>query len=107
MVVGTDSHDADAFRGVDLPVWDRRRAVHLHALLNGHQRVADANFADRLRRWVVPAPFLVFFYTLFVKGLILDGWPGWYYVLQRTLAETVLSLRLMEARLGVRGEPEL
>ena len=55
----------------------------------------------------VPAPFLVFFYTLFVKGLILDGWPGWYYVLQRTLAETVLSLRLMEARLGVRGEPEL
>jgi len=68
---------------------------------------ARLNFADRLRCWVVPAPFLMFFYTLFVKGLILDGWRGWYYVLQRTLAETVLSLRLMEARLGVRGEPEL
>jgi len=68
---------------------------------------ACLNFADRLRRWVVPAPFLVFFYTLFVKGLILDGWPGWCYVLQRTLAETVLSLRLVEARLGVRGKPEL
>ena len=36
MVVGTDSHDAAAFRGVDFPVWDRRCAVHLHALLNGH-----------------------------------------------------------------------
>ena len=36
------------------------------------------------------------FHTLIGKGLILDGWPGWYYVLQRTLAEMVLSLRLIE-----------
>jgi len=59
---------------------------------------SDLNFADRLRRWILPAPFLAFFYTLFVKGLILDGWPGWYYALQRTLAEILLSLRLVETR---------
>src|SRR5439155_15054158 len=58
----------------------------------------DLNFPDRLRLWVLPAPFLVFFYTLFVKGLVLDGWPGWYYVFQRTLAEVILSLRLIETR---------
>jgi glycosyltransferase involved in cell wall biosynthesis len=60
----------------------------------------ELNWPDRLRRWIVPAPFLVFFYTLFVKGLIVDGWRGWYYVFQRTLAEILLSLRLIEARLN-------
>ncbi|HEY8669750.1 MAG TPA: hypothetical protein VIL63_02830 [Terriglobales bacterium] len=38
-------------------------------------------------------------YLLFARGLILDGWPGWYYVLQRTIAEMLLSLRLLEAKL--------
>jgi len=41
----------------------------------------------------------VFFYTLIGKGLILDGWPGWFYVFQRTFAEILLSLRLMEEKL--------
>jgi glycosyltransferase involved in cell wall biosynthesis len=54
---------------------------------------------DRLRRRTIFAPAVVFFYTLLGKGLILDGWPGWYYVFQRTLAEIILSLRLMEQKL--------
>ncbi|MCW5550908.1 MAG: glycosyltransferase family 2 protein [Verrucomicrobiae bacterium] len=61
--------------------------------------VGELNGADRLRRKVVLAPWLVLLYTLFGKGLILDGWPGWYYVLQRTLAEMILSLRLLEEKL--------
>ena len=36
----------------------------------------------------------------FVKGAAFDGWRGWYYALQRMLAETMLSLRLLERRLG-------
>jgi len=48
----------------------------------------------RIRKWI--APPLVFVYTLIVKGNILDGWHGWYYALQRTLAESLLSLRLTE-----------
>lgn len=55
--------------------------------------------ADRVRQKVVLAPALVFCYTLLGQGLILDGWPGWYYVLQRTLAEVVLALRLIEEKL--------
>ncbi|MBA3351792.1 MAG: glycosyltransferase family 2 protein, partial [Blastocatellia bacterium] len=38
---------------------------------------------------------------LFVRGLILAGWPGWYYVMQRTLAEMLLSLRLLTEREGL------
>jgi hypothetical protein len=52
---------------------------------------------DRIRRHKVLAPIFALIYCLFVKQLILDGWPGWYYTLQRVLAETLLSLRLMEA----------
>lgn len=55
--------------------------------------------ADRLRRKVILAPCLVPFYTLFIKGLILDGWPGWYYALQRTVSEMVLSLSLLEKKM--------
>ena len=62
--------------------------------------LSELNFQDRLRRRMFVAPAVVFFYTLLAKGLILDGWPGWYYVFQRTLAETLLSLRLIEARLN-------
>jgi hypothetical protein len=54
---------------------------------------------DRIRRQIIFAPALIFFYTLFGKGLIFDGWPGWYYVFQRTLAEVLLSLRLIEQKL--------
>lgn len=57
------------------------------------------SFADRLRRLGFVAPFAAFFYVLFVRGCILDGWPGWHYALQRMVAEAILSLRLIERRL--------
>jgi len=60
---------------------------------------ADLNRADRIRRMMWSAPFLVLVYTLLVQRLILDGWPGWFYAFQRMLAEVVLSLRLLEARI--------
>jgi len=59
------------------------------------------NLEDRIRRQILFAPALVFFYTLFAKGLILDGWVGWYYVFQRTLVELLISLRLLETRWGL------
>ena len=53
---------------------------------------------DRLRRRAFLAPPAIFFYLMFARGLILDGWPGWYYVFQRTLAETLLALRIITER---------
>ena len=56
------------------------------------------NGQDRLRKRIYFAPLVMFLYLLFGRGLILDGWPGWYYVFQRTIAEMLLSLRLLIER---------
>ena len=75
-----------------------------HLLKEERSEMADGRWkmSDRVRKKIVLAPCLVFFYTLLCKGLIFDGWPGWFYVFQRTYAELLLSLRLLEKRLGVR-----
>jgi glycosyltransferase involved in cell wall biosynthesis len=44
-------------------------------------------------------PIVVFFYCLFGKGLILNGRAGIFYTLQRTVAEGVLSLMVLEEEL--------
>ena len=55
---------------------------------------------DRLRKnWVIMAPLAMPIYLLLVRGLIFDGWNGWYYAFQRTVAEMMLSLRLLEHKL--------
>lgn len=56
---------------------------------------------DKLRRQNYFAPVVMFLYLLMVRGLILDGWRGWYYVCQRTIAEMLLSLRLLTERHGL------
>jgi hypothetical protein len=68
-------------------------APHLLSAPNSRLKVQD-----RLRKNVFLAPPILFLYLLFVRGLILDGWPGWYYVAQRTAAELLLSLRLVTER---------
>jgi glycosyltransferase involved in cell wall biosynthesis len=55
--------------------------------------------ADRLRRLGWPMPLGILFYTLIVKGCLLDGWPGWCYALQRLFAETLIALELLDRRL--------
>ena len=64
--------------------------------------------SDRIRRLGWLAPIGVLFYTLFIKGCILDGWPGWYYALQRLCAETLIALEILERRLrgSETGPPE-
>jgi len=52
--------------------------------------------SSKIRKTKVIAPFLVFFYTLFGKGLIFNGWRGWHYTLQRTMVEIILALRIIE-----------
>ena len=53
----------------------------------------------RLRLMPPLTPIAVFFYTLFGKGLILDGRAGLFYALERTCAEMILSLLVLEERL--------
>jgi len=58
--------------------------------------VENLPLSGKIRRNKVLAPFMVFFYSLFIKGLIFNGWRGWHYTLQRTMVEIVLALRLIE-----------
>jgi len=80
-------------------IWAQDRYSALEAVKLLKTPVAELSFQDRLRRKIILAPGLVFIYTLLGKGLIFDGWPGWFYVWQRTLAEIMLSLRLLEQKM--------
>lgn len=59
----------------------------------------DLGRVDRVRLLGWPAPILVFFYALIVKRCVLDGLPGWLYVLQRTVAEMMIALEILDRRI--------
>ncbi|MDI9630908.1 MAG: glycosyltransferase family 2 protein [Acidobacteriota bacterium] len=63
-------------------------------------RPAELPLTARLRRCGWITPWLVPLYVLFARGGILDGRAGWYYALQRGIAEALIALRLLEARTG-------
>ncbi len=72
----------------------QREADHLLAA-----PAAELGLIDRMRRLAWPAPLLALPYTLFVKRCILDGTAGWYYALQRLLAEIAIALSIIDRRL--------
>src|SRR5690606_27984135 len=74
---------------------DKYMVLEVQKLLNTPMH--QLSRTDRIRRRKTLAPLLALVYCLFYKKLIIDGWPGWYYTFQRVLAETLLSLRLIEA----------
>ena len=57
---------------------------------------AELSKNDRIRLKRYFAPFFVLIYCLFIKGNILDGRAGIFYAFQRMLAETLLSLHLLD-----------
>jgi glycosyltransferase involved in cell wall biosynthesis len=59
---------------------------------------------DRIRLLAWPAPMLVFLYTLTIKRCILGGLPGWLYVLQRTLAEVMIAIEIVDRKLRARSD---
>ncbi|WP_028981506.1 glycosyltransferase family 2 protein [Sporocytophaga myxococcoides] len=89
----------------DLSRWfrnqDKYSLQECHKILNEK----ELRKIDKIRKLKWLAPFLVFFYCLFVKRLIFDGWHGWYYTLQRTMVEIMFTLRLIEAeKINQEGE---
>jgi hypothetical protein len=56
--------------------------------------VAELDLADRMRRWIVVVPPVMLIYCLIMRGGILDGWLGFYYAFQRTVAELMLAVNL-------------
>lgn len=82
----------------------RYAALEAQHLFAGH--VGPLRFTDRIRRRGWPAPLLTMIYTLIVKGCIFEGWRGWFYVLQRTFAELLIALEVVNYRLGKDAESD-
>lgn len=84
-----------------LSVWlrEQNRYADLEAAkLLGLRRGDSKHARDRLRLNGWAAPIAVAIYCLFLRGLLLDGWRGVYYTLQRTYFEVLLALKLADAR---------
>ncbi len=64
---------------------------------------SETSIQDRVRKLIVIAPVAMFFYCMFVKGNIRDGRAGLFYALQRSVAESVLSLYLLQSLLSPGG----
>ena len=60
----------------------------------------NLSFLEKLRKRKVFTPLLMFFFCLFRKRMIFNGWRGWHYTLQRTIVEMLISLRLTEEKLN-------
>lgn len=78
--------------------WAQDRYALLEAEKLSQADPTTLRLQDKLRLKIIYAPLVTLFYTLFVRGVILDGWRGWYYAFQRTVAELMLSLRLLERK---------
>ena len=80
----------------------QERYAQLESDLLLRKNWSELGLQDRIRRLIVIAPWLVPIYCLTVGRGILDGWAGIYYALQRGIAETILSLKMLEAMLRSR-----
>ncbi|MEA5626086.1 glycosyltransferase family 2 protein [Nostoc sp. UHCC 0251] len=78
-----------------LSAQDRYMVIETQKLLK--TPTSELSLGDRIRKRKIIAPLIILIYCLILKGGILDGWHGWYYALQRVLAEILLTIRLIEA----------
>lgn len=77
------------------------RYMRLEARKLSSTPARQLGWADRLRKLIVIAPSVMFFFCFVVRGGILDGKAGLVYAMQRTVAEAILSLYLLQLRLGI------
>jgi glycosyltransferase involved in cell wall biosynthesis len=78
---------------------DRYMRLEAEKILNSSFR--SLRWPDRIRSLRIVAPGLVLLHCLFAKGLIFDGAAGLLYSAQRTFAELLLSLYLLESDLRI------
>jgi len=93
-LAGRISHDDRKPLAHWLVAQDRYAKLECDLLMG--KPMSALTWRDRLRRMKFITPWLVPLYCLTVGRGLLDGRAGWYYALQRGVAEAVLSLKLLE-----------
>lgn len=56
----------------------------------------NLRMSDKVRRLRLVAPWANLLIVLFARGVLFDGPPGWYYALQRLIAELMISVALLD-----------
>lgn len=97
-------HDDRKPLGVWLAAQNRYAALEAEKLTSHDKH--DLSWKDQIRKKILLAPILTVLYCLFGKALILDGWRGVYYSLQRSYAELLLSLHLLDRFLRDRSQQD-
>jgi len=69
-------------------------------------RLEGAGLSSWLRQRPPLMPIAIFLHCLFVKGLFLSGRAGLFYALQRLVAESTLSLMVLEEKLRERAKSD-
>jgi glycosyltransferase involved in cell wall biosynthesis len=77
----------------------QRYAAHEAEYLLSRNRSEIRGF-DRIRRMGWLAPIAVLLYVLIVKRCLFAGRIGWYYTMQRVAAEAMITLEILDRRLG-------
>ncbi len=80
-------------------LWAQDRYALLEVKKQLNTSLKELGWSDRIRHIPGLSAPIILVYCLILKGGILDGWAGWYYAFQRVVAELILSLRLIEAKL--------
>jgi glycosyltransferase involved in cell wall biosynthesis len=88
--------DHDDRKSLSRWLWAQDRYLLIEAQKLLATPTSKLSFSDRIRKQKIIAPIVILLYCLILKGGILDGWAGWYYAWQRTLAEILLAIRLIE-----------
>lgn len=78
------------------------RYANLECELLVKRKWSELRWQDRLRKLMFVTPWLVPVYCLTAGKGFMDGWPGFYYAMQRGVAESILALKLVERKF--RGE---
>lgn len=73
----------------------QRQYARLEARMLRSTAFRDLSWQDRFRRLVLFGPPGALVQAFVLKGAVVSGWRGWYYTLQRVLAETLVSVELM------------
>jgi len=82
------------------------RYATLECGLLAETQMRHLRWKDKIRKMILLAPLMTPVYCLIVKRGLLDGWAGLYYAAQRTIAELILSAKLIERLLQKRGTAE-
>ncbi len=88
--------DHDDRKSLSRWLWAQDRYMIIEAKKLQETPAFKLSLGDRIRQKKIIAPFIILLYCLILKAGILDGWAGWYYAFQRTLAELLLSIHLIK-----------